>query len=172
MGTALIRLEAVRDREAVRHLNEAAFGGPVEADLIEALHRENALTVALVAQLDGEVVGHIVFSPVSLEPATAQPLVGLGPMAVAPPFQRRGIGMSLVQEGLNRCRAAGAEAVVVVGHAEYYPRFGFRPAHQFGLRCEFDVPGEAFMALELAPNSLQHVSGVVRYHHTFSQFAG
>jgi putative acetyltransferase len=70
-------------------------------------------------------------------------------MTVAPKFQRRGIGALLVREGLERCHAVGAEAVVVIGHAEYYPQFGFRPAHGFGLRCEYDVPLEVFIALEL-----------------------
>jgi putative acetyltransferase len=162
-----IRSEEPRDRHAVRRINEAAFGGPAEANLVEALHRVGAAVVALVAERDGEVVGHILFSPVSVDPATPKRLVGLAPMAVAPEFQRRGIGTLLVGEGLDRCRSAGAEAVVVLGHADYYPRFGFRPAGNFGLRCEYDVPPEVFMALELVPDSLRDVSGVVKYHQAF-----
>lgn len=169
MGNAIIRLEEPRDQKAVRNVNESAFGGPTEADLVEALHRAGAAVVALVAELNGEVVGHILFSPVFVTPATTKQLVGLGPMAVAPKFQRRGIGTLLVEEGLKRCHAGGAEAVVVVGHPEYYPRFGFRPANGFGLRCEYDVPADVFMVLELVPNSLRHVSGLVHYHNAFSQ---
>lgn len=164
-----IRSEEPRDRQAVRKLNEAAFGGPAEANLVEALHRDGAAVVALVAERDGEVVGHILFSPVSVEPATPRRLVGLAPMAVAPEFQRQGIGLLLVRAGLDRCRSAGAEAVVVLGHADYYPRFGFRPADDFGLRCEYDVPPEVFMALELEPDALRDVSGLVEYHHAFSE---
>ena len=164
---ATIRTEELRDRRAVRALHESAFGGSVEADLVEALHRAAAALVALVAELDREVVGHILFSPVALEPATARHLAGLGPMAVAPHVQRRGIGSLLVREGLKRCAAASVDAVVVLGHAEYYPRFGFRPAHQLGLRCDFDAPPEVFMALELEPGSLSDVSGLVRYHDAF-----
>lgn len=165
----MIRTEEPSDREAVRHVNETAFGGPTEADLVEALHRGGATVAALVAELNGEVVAHILFSPVSVEPSTTKQLVGLGPMAVVPDFQKRGIGTQLVREGLERCRSAGADAVVVLGHAGYYPRFGFQPAHAFGLRCEYDVTPEAFMALELVSNSLDGVSGLVRYHPAFSE---
>ena len=164
----VVRPEEPRDREAVRAVNESAFGQPTEAALVEALHRERAVVVALVAEIDERVVGHILFSPVSVEHATSKGTVGLGPMAVRPEFQRRGIGSLLVRGGLDRCRAAGSEAVVVLGHAEYYPRFGFRPAQQFGLRCEYDVPPEVFMALELVPGSLHGVAGLVRYHQAFS----
>lgn len=147
----MIRLEEPRDQEAVRNVNETAFGGPTEADLVEALRQECMSVVALVAELNEEVVGHILFSPVSREPPSPKQLVGLGLMAVAPKFQRRGVGTLLVREGLERCHAVGAEAVIVIGHAEYYPHFGFRPAHGFGLRCEYDVLPEVFMALELVP---------------------
>jgi putative acetyltransferase len=164
-----IRPEEPHDRAAVRRVHETAFAGRTEADIVEALHRDDAVSVALVAEVDGEVVGHILFSPVSLVPETPGRLVALGPMAVRPHLQRRGIGAELVREGLARCRARGVDAVVVVGHAEYYPRFGFRPAHTFGLRCEYDVPPEIFMALELVPDSLRDVSGLVRYHGAFAE---
>ena len=162
-----IRAEEPRDRAAVRKVNEAAFEGPAEADLVEAIHRSGAAVVALVAANHGALVGHVLFSPVSVEPATTRRLVGLGPMAVLPDFQRRGVGSLLVRDGLERCRTAGAEAVVVLGHTEYYPRFGFRPAHEFGLRSAYDVPPDVFMALELVPGSLRSVSGLVRYHSAF-----
>jgi putative acetyltransferase len=96
----MIRLEEPHDQEAVRNVNETAFGGPTEADLVEALRQECTSVVALVAELNGEVVGHIPFSPVSMEPPSPKQLVGLGLMAVAPKFQRRGIGTLLVREGL------------------------------------------------------------------------
>lgn len=165
----LIRTEEPRDGDAVRRLNEAAFVGREEADLVEALHAANAAIVALVADLDGEIVGHILFSPVSLEPALPRLWLGLAPTAVAPRLQKQGIGTLLVREGLERSRDAGAEAVVVLGHPQYYPRFGFRPAHEFGLRCEYDVPSDVFMALELVPGALRGVFGVVRYHPAFSE---
>jgi putative acetyltransferase len=168
MRELLVRSEGPRDRDAVRALNERAFGGHEEAEIVEALHRANAAAVALVAEVEGTVVGHILFSPVELDNANGRRLLGLAPMAVEPSRQRQGIGSRLVREGLERCRAAGADGVVVLGHAEYYPRFGFVPAQQFGLRCEYDVPADVFMALELTPGALRGVSGFVRYHAAFA----
>ena len=107
------------------------------------------------------MVGHIAFSPVTIEPAGSA--IGLAPMAVLPAHQRRGIGGRLVREGLEQLRAAGHGAVVVLGHPEYYPRFGFTRASRFGLRCELDCPDEAFMALELVPGALANRAGLVRY---------
>lgn len=169
MVEANVREQRRSDRDAVRALNESAFGQPAEANLVEALHREGAAVVALVAVVEGEVVGHILFSPVEVEPSSEKRLVGLAPMAVAPRVQRQGVGGLLVREGLERCCALGFDGVVVLGHPQYYPRFGFVPAQQFGLRCEYDVPPEVFMALELPGRSLDGVSGLVRYHPTFSQ---
>lgn len=167
MTDPVVRVEQPGDRDAVRALNEHAFGGREEADIVEALHGANAVVVALVAEVGAAVVGHILFSPVTVERSDA-PLVGLAPMAVAPGYQKQGIGSVLVREGLARCRAAGVEGVVVLGHAEYYPRFGFVQAQQFGLRCEYDVPAEVFMALELTHGALRSVSGLVRYHAAFA----
>jgi putative acetyltransferase len=164
-----IRPEEARDREAVRRANEAAFGRRDEADLVEALHRAGAALVSLVAEVDAAAVGHILFTPVFIEPGGPTQVAGLGPMAVVPEFQRRGIGTLLVRQGLDRCRRAGAAAAVVVGHPDYYPRFGFRPSNDFGLRCAFDVPPDVFMVMELVPQSLRGVSGLVRYHHAFSE---
>ena len=120
--------------------------------------------ISLVA-VDGEsIVGHILFTPIALDssgpPAT---VMGLGPMAVLPQWQRRGIGSMLVEAGLRECQEAGCQIVVVIGHPEFYPRFGFRPARAYGLRSEFDVPDEAFMAAELIAGALAGRSGLVRY---------
>lgn len=177
MSEPFIRAEQAADKNGVRAVNERAFGGRAEADIVEALHRAHAAVVALVAEVGAEVVGHILFSPVDVEcaswrqglsPAIVKRLVGLAPMAVAPDYQRRGIGSQLVREGLARCRANGFDGVVVLGHAEYYPRFGFVPAMQFGLRSEYDVPADVFMAIELGSGSLDGVSGLVRYHKAFA----
>ena len=94
--------------------------------------------------------------------------MGLGPMAVAPEHQRAGVGSALIRAGLDACRALDRSAVVVLGHATYYPRFGFVPASTFGLACEYDVPDEVFMALELVPCALSDVSGTTRYSPAFS----
>jgi len=88
-------------------------------------------------------------------------------MAIIPEHQRRGIGSALVREGLDVCRRLGHSVVIVLGHAEYYPRFGFRPAGRFGIRPPFEVPNEVFMVLELRDGALARVSGVVRYSDAF-----
>jgi putative acetyltransferase len=162
-----IRPETEADYTAVRAVNEAAFETSAEADLVEALRSKGVNLISLVADVDGAVAGHVLFSPVSLNERSHLSLMGLGPMAVAPQYQRRGIGSALVSEGLKRCRQAGCHAVVVVGHAKYYPRFGFVPAARFALQCEFDVPDDVFMVAELEAGALRNASGLVRYDDVF-----
>ncbi|MDX1419761.1 MAG: N-acetyltransferase [Rubricoccaceae bacterium] len=163
-----IRAEEARDRAAVRRVHTEAFGRPDEADLVDRLREQARPYLGLVAEQEGAVVGHIAFSPVTVAPPSERSLWGLAPMAVRPALQRQGIGTALVEEGLRACRRAGGEAVVVLGHPRYYPRFGFRPASRFGLSCVYDAPDEAFLALELTPGGLDGVAGVAHYHPTFA----
>ena len=163
----IIRAETKEDIPAVRRVNELAFGQPDEATLVDALRAAARPHISLVAVEDGRVVGHIFFSPVTIEAVDeavdfGSTILGLAPMAVLPEYQRRGIGSQLVREGLSECRRIGCEVVVVLGHPEYYPRFGFVPASQKGLRCEYPVPDEAFMVAELKPGALT-VRGLVKY---------
>ena len=162
----LIRPETEDDRPGIRAVNSAAFETSLEADLVDALRREVSPIVTLVAE-EGEIVGHIIFSPVDVLPDHGSRLMGLGPMAVSPARQRSGIGSKLVAAGLAQCRTMDYEGVVVLGHPDYYPRFGFAPAADFGLRCEYDVPEEVFMVLELLPGALTGRSGTVRYSPPF-----
>jgi putative acetyltransferase len=160
----IIRPENFEDLEAIRRVNEAAFGRSNEADLVDALRRSERILLSLVAVKGGEVVGNIVFSPVSIESElVSRGALALAPMAVAPALQRQGIGSLLVRHGLEKSRLAGYSLVVVVGHPEYYPRFGFIPAKPKGLKCQYDVPDEAFMVAELQPGSLRGFGGIVRY---------
>ena len=163
-----IRPEAEADRAAVRAVNEAAFETPAEADLVEALHRKEMSLVSLIAEVERRVVGHILFSPVSLAEHAHLNLMGLAPLAVVPDCQRQGIGSALVCQGLARCKDLGVCAVVVVGHADYYPQFGFVRADRYGLRCEYDVPADVFMVAELEGGSLNGASGLVRYDKAFA----
>jgi putative acetyltransferase len=163
-----IRPVTEADRAAVRAVNEAAFETPAEADLVEALHEKCVSLVSLVADADGGVVGHILFSPVSLNEYAHLNVMGLGPMAVLPDYQRKGVGSALVRRGLTNCKDLGCCAVVVVGYPEYYPRFGFAPARRYALQCEYDVPEDVFMVAELEPGVLNGVSGVVRYDVAFA----
>jgi putative acetyltransferase len=164
----IVRPEQPADTDAVRQVNRAAFETSTEAALVD-IPRENARPlVSLVAEDAGAIVGHILFSPVTLSSGIDARVMGLAPMAVLPARQRQGIGSALVTAGLDECRRLGITAVVVLGHPEYYPRFGFRPASGFGLRSEYDVPDEVFMALELPPGGLEGTAGTVRYHPAFA----
>lgn len=147
-------------------LNSAAFGQAAEADLVAAL-RDEAGVISLIAEVDGRVAGHILFSPVTLAGHESLAIAGLAPMAVTPDRQRQGVGSALVRAGIGECRQAGFGAVVVLGHAEYYPRFGFGTAIERGIGCEYDVPPEAFMLLELQPGYLHGASGTIRFHPAF-----
>lgn len=164
----IIREERQGDVESIRAVNLAAFATSAEADLVDALRRQVTPLVSLVAEEDGNVIGHILLSPVTLESEPALTLMGLAPMSVVPSRQRQGIGSSLVREGLERCRQIDAAAVVVLGHPEYYPRFGFVPAVRLSLRSEYDVPEEVFMVRELRDNALRGRSGTIRYHPAFA----
>jgi putative acetyltransferase len=164
----LIRAEEEKDRTAVHAVNASAFETLAEADLVDALREQAQPIVSLVAEDDGVVVGHIMFSPVSLSGHPELKVMGLAPMAVAPAHQRKGVGSALVRAGLERCKELGFSAVVVLGHPEYYPRFGFSPAAGFGIRCEHEAPEEAFMAVEIQRAALSGKSGTVKYHAAFS----
>jgi len=164
----LIRAEKENDRDAVYAVNTSAFETPSEANLVDALLEQAQPVVSLVAEDNGEVVGHIMFSPVSLSEYPDLKLMGLAPMAVAPEHQRKGIGSALVRAGLEQCKQLGFAAVVVLGHPEYYPRFGFSPSSRFDIDSEYEVPEDVFMAMELQPGALSGKTGRVKYHAAFS----
>ncbi len=164
----LIRAERGNDKAAIYEVNVSAFETPAEAELVDALREQAETFISLVAEDGDRVVGHIMFSPVSLSTDPELKVMGLAPMAVVPAHQREGIGSALVRAGLERCKEMGFSAVVVLGHPEYYPRFGFLRAARFGLRCEYGAPEEAFMAMELETGALDDKRGVVKYHAAFS----
>ena len=166
----VIRTETPGDHGSIRRVNELAFGRSNEANLVDALREKAHPHISLAAVLNDEVVGHIFFSPVTIESEQeAFAAMGLAPLAVLPDHQRQGIGSLLVGEGLKECMRIGHEAVVVLGHAGYYPRFGFTPASSKGLRSEYDVPDDVFMVTELRPDALGGRRGLVRYHPEFSK---
>lgn len=160
-----IRDERPGDRDAVFAINAAAFPTEDEARLVDRLRDCAEPLISLVATDGDETVGHILFTHAELD---ADALVmGLAPMAVAPERQRQGIGSALVRAGLDRCREIGAGVVIVLGHADYYPRFGFARASTFGVKSEYDVPDEVFMVLELVPGAA--AGGTARYHAAFNE---
>lgn len=164
-----VRREQGDDFAAIDAINTAAFEREGEARLVRAL-RELPGAISLVAvDEEGTIVGHIAFSRVTVDGRKfAAPPLGLGPMSVLPERQNQGIGTDLVRAGLEQCRAAGAPFVVVLGHPDYYPRFGFVPASRYGLRCEWDVPDEVFLAQPLVEGALADAGGLVRYARQFA----
>jgi putative acetyltransferase len=165
-----IRSERGDDVAAIRAVHCAAFPTDDEARLVDRLRAAHHLKVSLVAEVDGVVVGHIAFSPVSVVgPIGRCQGLGLAPLAVRPPHQRCGVGSVLVREGLAKCRQEGAGFVVVLGHPGYYPRFGFRRASLAGLSNEYGAD-EAFMVLELEPGTIL-AGGLVKYGVEFAQWS-
>lgn len=165
-----IRKERQQDASAIRYVNEQAFGDAGEAGLVEKLRARKRLVCSLVAIEDGQVVGHILFTTVTVEQDGANfHAVALGPMAVVPEFQRKGIGSRLVRAGLDECLRLGHEIVFVLGHADYYARFGFAPAKPRGIACEFEAPESAWMVLELREGALGGRKGTVRYEPEFRE---
>ena len=164
----IIRPEQTHDHQDVFNINAAAFDTNAEARLVEALRKDAYPIISLVAEVDHQVVGHIMFSPVMLNGRTDPQMIGLAPMSVATHLQRSGIGSALVREGLKRSKTHGFVAAVVLGHPTYYPRFGFKPSSAYNLKSEYDVPEDVFMILELQPGVLQAESGAVQYHKAFS----
>jgi putative acetyltransferase len=164
----IIRPETPEDAAAIRHVNEEAFGQKEEAEIIEKLRGRGVLTISLAAVQDNEIVGHIAFSRVKIETEHSSfDAIALAPMAVLPTYQRKGIGSQLVHAGLEERRRIGHELVVVLGHPNYYPRFGFVPASTYSIKSEFDVPDEAFMVLELRQGAFSGRSGIVKYQPEF-----
>jgi len=165
-----IRAERSEDASRVRHVNERAFGRPTEADLVERLRGACADSLSLVAD-DDAVVGHILFTPVVVESAGRRVLgMGLAPMAVLPDRQRQGIGSQLARRGLSILGERGCPLIVVIGHPEYYPRFGFEPGSAHGLASQWEgVPEAAFMVLVLDMHAMAGISGVATYREEFNE---
>jgi putative acetyltransferase len=161
-----IRDEQFGDQREVWQLNEVAFGRSDEADLVDRLREEGVVLLSLVAELRGQIVGHILFSRMSIETAQGTlPAVSVAPMAVRPSHQRRQVGSHLVRHGLDCLRVRGERIVIVLGHKDYYPRFGFAADKARYLSSPF--PADAFMALELSEGALSDVRGAVRYPAAF-----
>lgn len=157
-----IRSETAADHEAIRTVNRLAFEQDGEGALVDALRAGGFATLSLVAEINSEIIGHILFSKMHIVSGDEQiEALALAPMAVAPQHQRQGIGLQLVRAALEQCRKAGHRLVLVVGHPDYYPRFGFSAA--LAEAMESPYAGEAFMALELVPGALKDVRGEVRY---------
>jgi putative acetyltransferase len=166
----IIRTEKIEDHEAVREVNLKAFPTDVEATLVEKL-RSSMDVISLVAVCDDKVVGHILFSPLTIEnDEESLPALILAPIAVLPEYQKQGIGTKLVESGIIECRNQNHSIIILVGHPEYYPRFGFKSAEKNGIQHPFEVPEDVFMVYELVPDALRNVNGVLKYSEPFEEF--
>lgn len=163
-----VRRETEVDLPAVYALNVSAFDTNAEAELVEALRGKVSNHISLVAETAGRIVGHIMFTPVDLLGCSSALIMGLAPMAVKKEFRNQGVGSALIKLGIEACAESKAGALVVLGHPNYYPKFGFETASKFDLSCEYDVPEDVFMALEIIPGYLAKKSGVIKYHEIFA----
>jgi putative acetyltransferase len=168
--SVLIRPETAADHDPIRYVNRLAFGQDHEARLVDTLRDGGYVRVSLVAEQTGQIVGHILFSdlPIITGAGTISALA-LAPMAVLPEFQNRGIGSALVRQGLEVCKEQGHRIVVVVGHPNFYPRFGFSSELASALASPFGG-GDSWMTLELEPGALDGVAGRVQYPPPFGAF--
>jgi putative acetyltransferase len=171
----VIRPESEADFAAIREVNEQAFArdgrlGTDEADLVEALRRNGNSIVSLVAVLEGEVVGHVMFSPMTIRPATGGEYltIALAPLAVHPRVQNQGIGGALLNAGLEEIRELGHDAVFLLGHPTYYPRFGFAPARHRGII--YQDGRDSFQVIELRPGALDGISGTAHFSPEFAPY--
>jgi predicted N-acetyltransferase YhbS len=166
-----IRQETAADFAAVYKLNKAAFEQDLEAKLVEDLRTGEAFIpeLSLVAAIDGKIVGHILFTKITIRDETGHQAdsLALAPMAVMPGFQNKGIGGQLINKGLQKARELGHKSVIVVGHENYYPKFGFVPAQTWNIKAPFEVPAHAFMGIELVAGGLKNVEGTVVYPKEF-----
>lgn len=167
-----IRPETRDDYAAITGLNDLAFEQETEGKLVEKLRetKEFIPALSLVAQIEGEIVGHILFYPIKIDTGDSSvSTLALAPMSVRPEYQRMGIGGKLVRAGIKSARELGHKSVIVIGHPEYYPKFGFKPASGWGIKPPFAVPDNAFLALELEVDALNNVKGTVKYPEAFNE---
>ena len=168
-----IQKETASQFEDIYQVNRLAFNQDAEAKLVNSLRRNNNVFVpelSLTALLDGKIVGHILFTKITIVSKDQNTeSLALAPMAVLPEFQSKGIGGKLIQKGLTNAKELGFESVIVLGHEHYYPKFGFEPASKWNIKAPFDVPNNAFMAIELTTGALANINGVVQYPNEFNE---
>jgi predicted N-acetyltransferase YhbS len=167
-----LRKEEEKDYTEVESLLNKAFGQKNEGILVNRLRKNPDFIpkLSLVAEYKNIIVGYILFFPIIIVSGTIHHTsLALAPMAVLPDFQKKGIGKRLINTGLMRAKDAGFSSVIVLGHPEYYPRFGFKPASGYNIKPEFDVPDNVFLAKELKDGGLKNISGTVHYPEEFKE---
>lgn len=160
-----IRQESPQDFQAIYEINHLAFEQEGESQLIEKIRKSETFIpeLSLVAEQNNKVIGHILFSKIKIIGEQSYPSLALAPMSVHPDFQNKGIGSQLVTQGLQIAKKLNFEHVIVLGHHNFYPKFGFQKASNWSIQCPFEVPGDHFMAIELVEGSLENKGGLVEY---------
>lgn len=166
-----IRTEKENDHKPIYDVNKLAFQQEDESKLIEKIRKgENFIPeLSIVAEIDNRIVGHILFSKIKIIGNSDYESLALAPMAVIPEFQRRGIGSELIKKGMDKAKKLGFDSIIVLGHKEYYSKFGFQRASKWDVKCPFDVPDEVFMAIELTEKALEGKAGTVEYPDEFNE---
>lgn len=168
-----IRVEKSSDMKEIFEVNKVAFGSESEAKLVELLRSSESFIpqLSLVAVFNEKIIGHILFTKIKIVDDNQKEFesLALAPMAVKPEYQKMGVGSQLIKSGLHEAAKLKFKSVVVLGHENYYPKFGFTPAEKWNIKAPFEVPSNYFMAIELIPDGLKNVSGAVIYPEAFYQ---
>ena len=166
-----IREERKKDYGAIKEVNDKAFKQPQEGNIINKIRKSDTEILSLVAVLDNKIVGHIFFSSVEIEGHDEiKRGMGLAPMAVLPKYQRQGIGSMLIKESIRKLKEKSVPFIIVLGHENYYPKFGFEIASKYGLKCQWEgVPDAAFMVMILDKNKMKNVNGIAKYREEFNE---
>lgn len=167
----IVRKEEEKDYSKVYNVNKLAFKQENESKLIEKIRKGKNFVpeLSIVAEVDNQIVGHILFSKIKIVGDSVYESLALAPMAVIPEFQKQGIGSLLIRKGIETAKKLGFDSIIVLGHKEYYPKFGFQPVSKWKIKCPFDVPDEVFMAIELTEGALKGKFGVVKYPDEFME---
>ena len=166
-----IRREEDNDHIQIYEVNKLAFQQENEGKLIAKIRKsENFIPeLSIVAELDNRIVGHILFSKIKIAGDSDYESLALAPMAVIPEFQKKRIGSELIKKGMDKAKELGFDSIIVLGHKEYYPKFGFQRASKWDIKCPFEVPDEVFMAIELTEKALEGKAGTVKYPDEFNE---
>lgn len=172
-----IRQEQTKDYDTIHKIVELAFRDMEDSDhsepfLVDRLRQTDAFIpeLSLVAEADGKIIGHILLTKVEIVSANKSvPSLGLAPVSVLPDYQNRGVGSALIREAHKRAAELGYDSVVLLGHKDYYPRFGYKQAIDFGIEFPFDAPHAYCMATELRPEGLKGVQGMIQYAPPFME---
>ncbi|MBS5883919.1 N-acetyltransferase [Clostridium sp.] len=171
----IIRRETNKDYKEVENVIEESFKSAEftdndEHNLVKRLRSSDEFIkeLSLIAEIDNKIIGHILLSKALIKDVNKDiETLALAPLAVLPEYQSNGIGKKLINEAIEKAKSLGYKSIVVLGHENYYPKFGFKKASNYGIKAPFDVPDEAYMVLELLPNALNEVNGVVEYSQAF-----